>query len=342
MNSKSTILKKAKKLYEEGILCNQRGDWGMAETAFTKALTEFARINHLENVCHCHISIGNVCYNKGQFEQALKHYQLALDEYLRQSNRTKAAKVSLDIGDLYYESQSNWWGAGLFYDKALSLFLQEPNGNETNISLSHYKLAQVYYNMEHTIRAESHYQSALPQMEKEGKYEKVGEICEALGSIYSHHNSNSDAERAFETAYRNYDHLQDTEKCRRVAATLKQIRQTQRINQIESKFKPTYVRASLAYDGNEDEIQVDQENQTEDQNDIENEPNHYLDPLHTKRTPQKVAVADPPAERQELESNLRKMNYERSVQQAKFNLTPEAHPRPLDTISPMRKFNSKK
>jgi hypothetical protein len=58
--------------------------------------------------------------------------------------------------------QSNWWGAGLYYDKALSLFLQEPTNNESNIAVCHYKLAQVYYNMEHTAKAEVHYLKALP------------------------------------------------------------------------------------------------------------------------------------------------------------------------------------
>jgi hypothetical protein len=55
-------------------------------------------------------------------------------------------------------------------------------------------------------------QTNTNKQEKEGKYEKIGEICEALGAIYMHHNNSADAERAYQTAYRNYEHLQDTEK----------------------------------------------------------------------------------------------------------------------------------
>jgi len=50
----------------------------------------------------------------------------------------------------------------LYYNKALNLFGTEPNGNEMNVALCNFKIAQVYYNMEHTVRAEAHYQAALP------------------------------------------------------------------------------------------------------------------------------------------------------------------------------------
>jgi len=238
------------------------------------------------------------------------------------------------------KQKKNWWGAGLYYDNALNLFQLEPNGNEMNIATCHHKIAQVYYNMEHVLKAEQFFLAALPAMEQAGKYDRSGDICEALGAIYLCQNDSEKAVHAYKTANQNYmasTGQQPDERTRRIDNALRSLRQANKLAKMQD-FRSNFVRESMAYNENEQSIQYDESNNDELENEVENSSMHYLDPSVTKRKPQVVVVADAPPERQKLEQANQKLGYSKFATQAKFNLTEEAHPRPLDTVSPLKKL----
>ena len=99
------IIKQADELYLKGNAFNDRGDYGLAEEAFLKALVYYTKATEWEKVVACEMSIGNVCCNKNRFEYAVEHWGNALKIYEQSNLFTEAGELCLTIGDLYYDQK---------------------------------------------------------------------------------------------------------------------------------------------------------------------------------------------------------------------------------------------
>lgn len=97
------LLKQGEELYKKANAYNDRGDYGLAEETFLKALCIYTKLQEWEKVVACEMSIGNVCCNKNRFDDALEHWMSALKIYEQSNLFTESGELCMNIGD----SQSN-------------------------------------------------------------------------------------------------------------------------------------------------------------------------------------------------------------------------------------------
>lgn len=104
MTNKKQI-KQAEEYYLKGNAFNDRGDYGLAEEAFLKALYLYTKLQDWEKVVACEVSIGNVCCNKTRYEDGIEHWMNALKIYEQSNLFPEAGELCISIGDLYYEQK---------------------------------------------------------------------------------------------------------------------------------------------------------------------------------------------------------------------------------------------
>jgi tetratricopeptide (TPR) repeat protein len=88
---------------------------------------------------------------QGHFDACRRHWLNALEMYERLKNYFEAAMLCIDLGDLYFEVEKNWWGAGHYYDKALSLFERDSKTSLANIGIVCHKLSEVFSHFQHLL-----------------------------------------------------------------------------------------------------------------------------------------------------------------------------------------------
>ena len=104
ISSSNRQVKKAESYYSRGLILNDQGNWCLAEEEFLKALVVYSKLQIFDKVVACHCSLGNVCFNKGNYSETLKHFLGALSIYEEKLNKkTEAGELCMEIGDLYYD-----------------------------------------------------------------------------------------------------------------------------------------------------------------------------------------------------------------------------------------------
>jgi len=230
MNSSKKDYKKAEGHYYKGLSNNDQGNWGTAEEEFLRALVLFQKISCYEKVVCCHCSLGNVCFNKGNLTETLKHWLCALDIYEnRLRNKTDAGELCLDVGDLHYEMK-NMYGAGQYYSRAYSLFQEEPLENDLNMGIVNHKLGNVCFNQERFPQAEKHFLKAQPIYEKFSREEGLGDMFKAMGHIYMVQDDFQIAQQYFRKAFEIFSKIDKIDLTNEVANLLLSIE-----NRLEQK-----------------------------------------------------------------------------------------------------------
>eukprot|EP01119_Soliformovum_irregulare_P017606 TRINITY_DN5256_c1_g1_i2.p1 TRINITY_DN5256_c1_g1~~TRINITY_DN5256_c1_g1_i2.p1 ORF type:complete len:341 (+),score=84.88 TRINITY_DN5256_c1_g1_i2:29-1051(+) len=175
-------MKKAMKLYYQGLCFNDQGNWGLSEEAFLRALVELRKLKKWDEVIACYTSLGNVCYSKGDLKSTLSHWREGLDLLEQLNKKAEAGRLCLDMGDLHHEKKM-WYAAGDYYTRAVTLFEEEPIGSEKYLAKAHYKLGNVCYNQKRFPDALKHYQLALPVLQRHGKTKLEADVLKAFGQI---------------------------------------------------------------------------------------------------------------------------------------------------------------
>ncbi|PRP82416.1 TPR Domain containing protein [Planoprotostelium fungivorum] len=250
MSSKKDY-KKAESYYFKGLANNDQGNWGTAEEEFLRALVLFSKLNSWE---------------KGNLTETLKHWLSALSIYedrLRQ--KTEAGELCLDIGDLHYEMK-NMYGAGQYYSRAHSLFMEEPLDNDLNMGLVNHKLGNVCFNQERFPQAERHFLLAQPIYEKFSREEGLADIFKAMGHIYMVQEDYVVGQKYFRKAFEIFSKIERTEQQTEVSNLLlsienrlEQKRLEKKQRDLEKKLKDLegqgrLSEASLTYSASENDL----------------------------------------------------------------------------------------
>jgi len=251
--------KQAEEMYKKAIIFNDRGDYGLAEEAFLKALVLYTKLQDWEKVVACEISLGNVCCNKNHIEDTLEHWMSALKIYEQSNLFAEAGNLCMVIGDLFYE-QKNLWGSGHYYDKARGNFAKDVVGNELSLAFASQKLGNVFYQIGQTDQAQKCYNDAVPILKRHSLLSNVSDAYVALGHI--HYGRSAELELAkinFQLALEIYKELNQESKIEelsnileRISSEEKQKKLEQKVKQLERIVKPatkevTRDRESLGY-----------------------------------------------------------------------------------------------
>mmetsp|Transcript_24874 Transcript_24874/g.34829 ORF Transcript_24874/g.34829 Transcript_24874/m.34829 type:complete len:372 (-) Transcript_24874:16-1131(-) len=237
INSSHRQVKKAEAYYSKGLILNEQGNWGLAEEEFLKALVMFSKIQNYEKVVATHCSLGNVCFNKGNYSETLKHWLSALSIYEEKLNKkTEAGELCMEIGDLYYDLK-NWYGAGQYYSRALTLFEEEPINNDLNFGLVNHKLGNVCFQQERYREAEKHFINAQPIYEKFSAEDKIADIFKGLGQIYLIRNDMNTSYKYFMRSFELYSRLEREDQRNEIATFLVSIENKREQKKLEKRQK---------------------------------------------------------------------------------------------------------
>ncbi|OQP58747.1 tetratricopeptide repeat protein [Niastella populi] len=139
-----------------------------------------------------HISIGNNLSNKGNYEQALEHYQQALALNIEIENSKGRVTALLNIGAVYFD-QRDYTRATEHYFRSLKI--AEVIDDSSLIALNYVNIAKVYFGQSNFSKALNYGNKALQLYETLPDELGMATALEVIGNIY---NGQKDFEKAEE------------------------------------------------------------------------------------------------------------------------------------------------
>jgi tetratricopeptide (TPR) repeat protein len=157
-------------------------DFDTAIFYVTNALNLSERLNFNKGVAKSHKIFGHIYNAKGEYEQALRHYEISLEKEKAAKNISGMASLHINIGNVF--SKLGDYDASLqSYERALEL--KKVLGDYNDIGAAFCKIGSVYIN-------QGNYPEALKNILEASKcYDKTGDIKgkatvhNYLGIIYS-------------------------------------------------------------------------------------------------------------------------------------------------------------
>jgi tetratricopeptide (TPR) repeat protein len=147
--------------YEEGKIFLENKEYGQAAVALHNALVGFKENENEAGIANASNQLGHVCFARGEYESALKHYQQALEICENSNDRMSILAVSKCIVEVYKAQKQ--------YDMAISINLElldhyQDNRDPQGTVITLENMAELYVTM--------------------GKKEKAADTYRTIGSIH--------------------------------------------------------------------------------------------------------------------------------------------------------------
>jgi signal transduction histidine kinase len=191
--------------HRRALVHEQLGQADRAATAFALALRHLDRAGAWPEWAQAHTNAGLFHWRRGDFAEALPHYQKALDVAEAHADTSEIGRSLNNIGVIYYQ-----WGR---YEKALdaygrSLALRKAQGNTRGVGLLLNNIGMTYQDWGKLDTAHKVYLDAYDQVEALGNDMVVGYTLNNLGTIYRLRGAHDQALAYYQRSLQVYDAIE--------------------------------------------------------------------------------------------------------------------------------------
>ena len=133
------------------------------------------------DVANSYNSIGNMWYNKGDYDQAIKHYELSLDSQIK-SNDLQSSGTATNYFNiaLSWEQRGDFQKALEFYKKCLSIQLNVFESKNESVATTYLYIGICYKEMLNYYESIESFKSGFENQKKGGYPFRIAECYEAL------------------------------------------------------------------------------------------------------------------------------------------------------------------
>jgi tetratricopeptide (TPR) repeat protein len=186
--------------YQLSSVLLKMGQFGKAEQVYETLLRQ---TTDEDKKAPIYGQLGWTKYNQGEYTEALKFYEKALEIYKRTRSTTDLdlARCYNDIG-VVYDNMGNYWKALSSYEKALEIRLQSLRSNHPDLAGSYNNIGLVYTSMGEYPKALSSHEKAL-EISKQSlpsNHPSLGESYNNIGNVYGSMGDYPKALSSFEKA----------------------------------------------------------------------------------------------------------------------------------------------
>lgn len=155
---------------------------------------------------HNYADIGYVYMDKHDYKTALTYYHKALDIAEEQESEGLKIIALTYLGQIYHK-RSEYEKALEVYEKALDYFLENPEGNERNISIMYSNVANLYMKLDKEESAVVYFNRGLKLAEKQNDEKNISNISLSLAELYYKNEDYKKAEIYYLDAIKGYEVL---------------------------------------------------------------------------------------------------------------------------------------
>lgn len=157
--------------YEEAQQLLQNKETAQAANLFHNALIEFEKEANENGIANCSDKLADICAERGDLDNALKHYERAYGICQKHSDRFSLFSIEKKKAKLYYDAKK--------YDQALELYLdildeygalRNPQGSVDTLEV----LAEIYLAIDDRDKAADAYRMAA-SIHKSFKHNRIAE-----------------------------------------------------------------------------------------------------------------------------------------------------------------------
>ncbi len=145
-------------LMNKGVFLNLNGENVAAENLIRQSLTIRERTNDFSGQGHCFRSLGNIEYDKNDYEKALQLYLQAAPLFEKANDKKGLAGNYIWIGNVLNEGMHQYDKASEYFTK--SLVIAEQLKDSTLISYNYNNLGQAYYFQKNFTKAFEYYNAS--------------------------------------------------------------------------------------------------------------------------------------------------------------------------------------
>ena len=180
-----------------GIVAHGRGDYDQAARLYQRALDIFKRLGDQARMAASYHNLGRAAQNRGDYDQAARLYERALDIFKRLGDQASMATSYGQLGILAQE-RGDYDQAARQYQRALDMF--ERLGDQASMATSYHELGILAQERGDYDQAARHYQTALDIKERLGDQAGMTTSYHQLGILAHHRRDYDQAARHYQTA----------------------------------------------------------------------------------------------------------------------------------------------
>ena len=180
-----------------GIVAHGRGDYDEAARLYQRALDIFKRLGDQARMAASYHNLGMLAQNRGDYDQAARLYERALDIFKRLGDQASMATSYGQLGILAQE-RGDYDEAARQYQRALDMF--ERLGDQASMATSYHELGILAQERGDYDQAARHYQTALDIKERLGDQAGMTTSYHQLGILAHHRRDYDQAARHYQTA----------------------------------------------------------------------------------------------------------------------------------------------
>ena len=172
-----------KVLKRQGETCTRLSRWEDAESCFRSLMGLGSKTGDRLKVAQALRGLGRICAKRKEYDQALEHFQLSLQEFLAADDAYGECEVLTAMGAIYLE-QGRWKDLERTYESALKI-AREHGCLEKIVAMAQ-NTAVVYGVRGHRERARRAFQQCLELNRRLGRWDGVVKSLTNLGNCCAH------------------------------------------------------------------------------------------------------------------------------------------------------------
>jgi tetratricopeptide (TPR) repeat protein len=167
-------------IHQLGVVAQARGDYDEATRQYQHALDIDARLGNQADMASSYNQLGILAQNRGDYDEAARQYQHALDIDARLGNQAGMASCYNQLGTLAY-LRENYDEAARQYQRSLDINMRL--GNQDSMANSYHGLGLIAQNRGDYDEATRQYQRALDIFERLGNQASMARLHNQLGNL---------------------------------------------------------------------------------------------------------------------------------------------------------------
>jgi tetratricopeptide (TPR) repeat protein len=184
-------------IHRLGVLAYSRGDYSEAARQYQRALDIFERLGDQAGMADTYHYLGILAHDRSDYDEAARQYQRALDIFERLGDRAAMANSYGELAILA-RKRSDYDEAARQYQRALDIF--EPLGDQAGMATAYHDLGILAHARGDYDEAARQYQRALDIFERLGNQARMADSYQVLGNLASGHEDYHEAARQYQRA----------------------------------------------------------------------------------------------------------------------------------------------
>jgi tetratricopeptide (TPR) repeat protein len=167
-------------IHQLGMIAEARGDYGEAERLYQRALDISEQLGNQANAAVGYLHLGNLAYQRGDYDEAARQFQRSLDINERLGNQTGMARSHHNLGSVAYERRDHDEADRQF---RRSLDISRRLEDQAGMADSYHQLGAIAQRRGDLDEADRQFRRSLTISERLGDQARIATTFHSLGNM---------------------------------------------------------------------------------------------------------------------------------------------------------------